>query len=105
MELGEPDACGRRRPEPVPGSEFVLPCETAVNAIGQQPRSELLSWIEGLELERGRIDVEPGTGRTTHPKYFAGGDAVSGGATVVEAVRDAKAAALGIDAFLGGEAP
>jgi glutamate synthase (NADPH/NADH) small chain len=76
-----------------------------VKAIGQQPRSELLSWIEGLELVRGRIDVEPGTGRTSHPKYFAGGDAVSGGATVVEAVRDAKAAALGIHALLGGEMP
>jgi glutamate synthase (NADPH/NADH) small chain len=105
MQLGEPDASGRRRPEPLPGSEFVLPCETAVKAIGQQPRSELLSWIEGLELVRGRIDVEPGTGRTSHPKYFAGGDAVSGGATVVEAVRDAKAAALGIHALLGGEMP
>ena len=105
MQLGEPDSSGRRRPEPVAGSEFVVPCETVVRAIGQQPRSELLSWIEGLELERGRIDVEPGTGRTTHPKYFAGGDAVSGGATVVEAVRDAKAAARGIDEFLRGETP
>jgi glutamate synthase (NADPH/NADH) small chain len=105
MELGEPDDSGRRRPQPVPGSEFVLSCETAVKAIGQQPRSELLSWIEGLELERGRIDVEPATGRTTSPKYFAGGDAVSGGATVVEAVRDAKAAALGIDELLRGGTP
>jgi glutamate synthase (NADPH/NADH) small chain len=103
MQLGEPDASGRRRPEPVPGSEFVLPCETAVTAVGQQPRSTLLSWVEGLELERGRIAVDAETGRTTNPKYFAAGDAVNGGATVVEAVRGAKLAVEGIDAWLGGD--
>ena len=58
MQLGAPDASGRPRPEPVPGSEFVLPVDTVVKAIGQKPRSELLGWIEGLELEprphRGR---------------------------------------------------
>jgi glutamate synthase (NADPH/NADH) small chain len=103
MRLEDPDASGRRRPEPVPGSEFVLPCETAVQAIGQRPRSEFLAWIDGLELERGAIAVDPDTGRTANPKYFAAGDAVNGGATAVEAVRGAKAAARGIDACLGGE--
>ena len=100
MRLGEPDADGRRRPEPVPGSEFRLPCDTAVKAIGQRPRAEFLEWIEGLELERGLIKVDPETGRTTNAKYFAAGDATNGGATVVEAVREAKIAAHGIDIVL-----
>jgi glutamate synthase (NADPH/NADH) small chain len=103
MQLGARDESGRRRPEPVPGSEHVVPADTAVKAIGQAPRSELLSWIDGLRLEGGRIAVDPETGRTGNPKYFAAGDAVSGGATVVEAVRGAKLAARAIDAALGGE--
>jgi glutamate synthase (NADPH/NADH) small chain len=102
MQLGGRDESGRRRPEPVPGSEHVLPADTAVKALGQAPRSELLSWIDGLELEGGRIKVDSATGRTTNPKYFSGGDAVSGGATVVEAVRGAKLAARAIDDWLGG---
>jgi dihydropyrimidine dehydrogenase (NAD+) subunit PreT len=100
MELGEPDASGRRRPEPVPGSEFRIPADTAVVAIGQRPRAELLDWIDGLELERGRLKVDSGTGRTGNPKFFAGGDAVNGGASVVEAVAGAKRAARAIDEWL-----
>jgi dihydropyrimidine dehydrogenase (NAD+) subunit PreT len=99
--LGDPDASGRRRPEPMPGTEFVLPVDTVVKAIGQQARVEFLDWIDGLELERGLVKVDPATGRTTNPKYFAAGDATNGGATVVEAVRGAKIAAHGIDAWLG----
>ena len=91
MRLGEPDASGRRSPTPVDGSEFMLLADTAVKAIGQQPRSELASWLEGFD---------PATGRTAHPKVFAGGDLVSGGATVVEAVRDGKRAAKAIDESL-----
>jgi glutamate synthase (NADPH/NADH) small chain len=100
MRLGDPDESGRRRPEPVPGSEFTLPADTVVKAIGQRPRSELLSWIEGLELEGGRISVDT-AGRTTNRLYFAAGDAATGGATVVEAVAGAKRAAAAIDEFLG----
>jgi dihydropyrimidine dehydrogenase (NAD+) subunit PreT len=103
MRLGARDESGRRRPEPVAGSEHVIPADTAVKAIGQAPRAEFLSWIDGLELERGRIKIDPDTGRTTNPKYFAAGDAISGGATVVEAVRGAKLAARAIDAWLGGK--
>ncbi len=102
MRLGARDASGRRRPEPIPGSEHVVPADTAVKAIGQAPRSELLSWIDGLELDGGRIRIDPETGRTGNPRYFAAGDAVSGGATVVEAVRGAKLAARAVDAWLGG---
>jgi glutamate synthase (NADPH/NADH) small chain len=105
MQLGPPDESGRRRPEPVEGTEFVLPADTAVVAIGQQPRRELLGWIDGLQLERGRIAVDPQTGRTGNPKYFAGGDAVNGGATVVQAVGDAKLAARAISEQLASGKP
>jgi glutamate synthase (NADPH/NADH) small chain len=99
--LGEADASGRRRPEEMPGTEFLLPVQTAVKAIGQRPRAEFFDWIEGLEFENGRPKVDPETGQTTNPKYFAAGDATNGGATVVEAVREAKIAAAGIDAWIG----
>ena len=99
MELGEPDESGRRRPQPVEDSEFTLLANTAVKAIGQRPRSELADWIPGLELEHGAVKIDPETGRTTNPKFFAGGDAVNG-TSVVEAVRDAKRAAKAIDEWL-----
>jgi dihydropyrimidine dehydrogenase (NAD+) subunit PreT len=99
MRLGEPDADGRRRPEPVPGSEIRIRADTVVKAIGQQPRSEFLSWVEGLELEGGRIAVDA-DGRTANPQYFSAGDATNGGATVVDAVGGAKRAARAIDAML-----
>jgi len=102
MQLGPPDESGRRRPAPVAGSEFVLPADTAVIAIGQEPRRDLLGWIDGLELVHGRIKVDPDTGLTGNGKYYAGGDAVNGGATAVQAVRDAKVAARAIDARFGG---
>ncbi len=101
MRLGDPDASGRRRPEAVPGTEFVVPAETVVKAIGQQPRRELLSWIADLEVEGGLVRVD-GAGRTSNPRYFAAGDAINGGSSAVEAVRGAKAVAWGIDAALGG---
>jgi dihydropyrimidine dehydrogenase (NAD+) subunit PreT len=101
MRLGEPDASGRRRPEPLPGSEFTLPADTVVKAIGQQARRELADWISALELERdGTVRVDPATGQTSNPKFFAGGDILNGGASVVEAVRDGKRAAHAIDEWL-----
>jgi glutamate synthase (NADPH/NADH) small chain len=103
MELGEPDESGRRRPVPIEGADFDLPVDTVVKAIGQRPREEFLSLIDGLELEWGRIKIDPETGQTTNPKYFAAGDAINGGATAVQAVGGAKVAANGIDAFLQGE--
>jgi NADPH-dependent glutamate synthase beta subunit-like oxidoreductase len=103
--LDEPDESGRRRPVEIEGSEFLLPADTVVKAIGQRPRAEFLGWIDGLELEHGLIKVDPATGRTTNPKYFAAGDATNGGATVVEAVREAKIAARGVHAWLQGDRP
>jgi dihydropyrimidine dehydrogenase (NAD+) subunit PreT len=91
MSLGAPDESGRRRPEPLEGSEFTLTADTAVKAIGQRPRSEFTYWLDGLDQQ---------TGRATNPKVFAGGDMVNGGASVVEAVRDGKRAAKEIDRWL-----
>ncbi len=104
MALGEPDASGRARPEPVAGTEFLLPVDTVVLAIGQAPRRDFFANVAGLELEGGRVVVDPASGRTGHPKVFAGGDAVNGGATAVEAVAHGKRAARGIDELLGGAA-
>ena len=100
MRLGAPDESGRRRPEPVPGSEFLLSADTAVKAIGQRPRLELAQWVPGLAFENGALVIDPKTGRTGNPKFFAGGDVINGGASVVEAVRDAKRAARTIDEWL-----
>jgi dihydropyrimidine dehydrogenase (NAD+) subunit PreT len=96
MTLGEPDDSGRRRPVPLQGSEFTLPADTAVKAIGQQSRDELTDWVAGLEIERGEVRVDD-DGRTGNARFFAGGDAINGGASVVEAVRDGKRAAEAID--------
>ncbi len=102
QRLGELDRSGRPRPEPVPGTEFVLHVDTVIKAIGQQARTDFLEKIPGLELERGLVQVHPETGQTSNPKYFAGGDCVNGGATAVQAVRDGKAAAWGIHRYLSG---
>jgi glutamate synthase (NADPH/NADH) small chain len=100
MQLGAPDATGRARPEEVPGTEFVVEADTVVKAIGQSPRVAFLSLIDGVELDHGLIKVEPMTGQTGNPRYFAAGDAANGGATVVEAVRAAKRAAQGVHEWL-----
>lgn len=103
MKLGETDKSGRPRPVPVPGTEFTVRIDTAIKAIGQEKRVSFLEWIDGIALDHGLIKINPQTGQTANPKYFAGGDALNGGATVVEAVRDGKIAAKGIDNFLGGK--
>ena len=90
MRLGETDESGRRRPEPVPGSEFVVPVDTVVKAIGQRPHDEFRALLESVDEN----------GRTSNPKIFAAGDAVNGGASVVQAVREAKRAARAIDEVL-----
>jgi len=100
MRLGAPGEDGRRRPEPVEGEEFSLPADTVVAAIGQRPREEVADWLEGIEMARGALVVDAETGRTGHPLVFAGGDAVSGGASVVQAVADGKRAARAIEEAL-----
>ncbi|HJU22980.1 MAG TPA: NAD(P)-dependent oxidoreductase [Casimicrobiaceae bacterium] len=100
MRLGVPDASGRRKPEPAGGDAVVLACDMVVAATGQQPRSELLESLPGVRLDRGRVLVDERTMQTSNPRYFAGGDCVSGGQEVVNAVAEGKRAALGIAAFL-----
>jgi NADPH-dependent glutamate synthase beta subunit-like oxidoreductase len=90
MRLGTPDETGRRRPERVPGSEFVIPVDTVVKAIGQQQRDEFHSLLENVDEH----------GRTGSPKIFAAGDAVNGGASVVQAVAEAKRAVAAIEEAL-----
>lgn len=100
MELGEPDESGRRRPVPVPGSEFVIPADTVVVAIGQGPNPLLLETIKGLALnKRGYIVADPETGATSLRGVFAGGDIVTGAATVISAMGAGKRAARAIDRF------
>ena len=99
--LGPPDESGRRRPEEIRGSEFLLRADTVVKAIGQRPRSVFLSWIDGLQMEHGAMVVDAATGATTSPATFAAGGATNGGTTVVDAVREAKIAARGVHEFLG----
>ncbi len=100
--LGEADASGRPRPVEVAGSEFALPIETAILAVGQERRVGFLRWIEGVADERGLLRVDPLTGQTANPRYFAGGDSLTGGATAVEAVQAGRVAAAGIDRYLRG---
>ena len=87
MRLGAPDESGRRRPEPVPGSEFVVPVDNVVKAIGQRPREEFRTLLESVDVD----------GRTSNRMIFAAGDAVNGGASVVQAVGEAKRAVRALD--------
>jgi NADH-quinone oxidoreductase subunit F len=103
-ELGEPDAGGRRSPKPVPGSEFTLDADMVIAAIGQAPDSSLLAEEVGVTEKRKQIIVDgPYTLVTTQPGVFAGGDAVTGPATVVEAISAGKRAAISMDLYLRGE--
>lgn len=101
MELGEPDASGRRRPVEVPGSEFVIDCDTVIMSLGTSPNPLISSTTEGLDINKHRcIIAEEENGQTTKEGVFAGGDAVTGAATVILAMGAGKAAARGIDEYL-----
>ncbi len=101
QELGEPDASGRRRPVPVEGSNYVLDVDTVIMAIGQGPNPLLLSTMPDLKLtRRGNVDADNVTGRTSIPGVFAGGDIVTGAATVISAMGAGKRAAASIQAYL-----
>ncbi len=103
MELGEPDENGRRRPVPIPGSEFLLDVDTVVISIGTSPNPLIKSTTEGLEVNRhGGFIVEEATGATSRKGVYAGGDAVTGAATVISAMGAGKTAAKAIDEYLKG---
>ena len=99
--LGEPDARGRRKPEPVPGTEFTLEVDMVVRAVGQQPVTGFLRAVPGIELREDGIVVVNERHQTGNVKYFAGGDCANGGKEVVDAVAEGMAAARGLDAWLG----
>lgn len=100
MELGEPDASGRRRPQAVPGSEFVLDVDTVVIAIGQTPNPLIKNTTEGLDTQKWGGIIADETGATSKPGVYAGGDAVSGAATVILAMGAGKTAAQAIDEYI-----
>ena len=103
MELGEPDKSGRRRPVPIPGSEFVMECDIVIMALGTSPNPVISQTTSGLEAQTwGGIIADEKTGRTTRPRIWAGGDAVTGSATVILAMGAGKAAAKDIHVFLSG---
>jgi dihydropyrimidine dehydrogenase (NAD+) subunit PreT len=96
MELGPPDRRGRRQPQQVPGSNFRLACDMVIPSIGQSRLLDFLSQVRDIRLAGGVVVVNPATGQTSNPRYFAGGDCVNGGREVVDAVAEGKRAAAGI---------
>ena len=100
MELGEPDASGRRRPVEIPGSEFVIECDTVLMSLGTSPNPLIPSTTKGLNVSRGNCIEATENGQTSKEGVFAGGDAVSGAATVILAMGAGKAAAQAIDEYL-----
>ncbi len=100
MELGEPDASGRRRPVEIPGSEFVLDVDTVIMSLGTSPNPLIRSTTPGLETNRKGCLIVDENEMTTRTGVFAGGDAVTGAATVILAMGAGKKAAESIDAFL-----
>ena len=103
MELGEPDASGRRRPVPIEGSEFEMEVDTVIVAIGTSPNPLIRSTTPGLDANsRGCITTAP-DGATSREGVFAGGDASTGAATVILAMGAGKTAAKSIDEFLMGK--
>jgi len=93
-QLSDPDASGRRKPEPIPDTEFAVECDMVIPALGQSRLTGLLGGARGIEIWKGVIVVDRPTGRTSNPKYYAGGDCVNGGREVVDAVADGRRAAL-----------
>jgi glutamate synthase (NADPH/NADH) small chain len=97
MELGEPDASGRRRPVPVPGSEFLMPADAVVCAIGNSPNPLIAMTTPGLEIgKKGNVVADEETGRTSRDGVWAGGDVVTGAATVISAMGAGRKAARSI---------
>ena len=105
MQPGAPDASGRRRPEPAPGTEFTIPCDRVLLAIGQGPE---LDWVgapgnEGVEAtKQRRLKADAVTFETGRPGVFGTGDVRIGAATVVEAIAEGRRAAYAVDAYLKG---
>ena len=105
MELGEPDESGRRSPVEIPGSEFFIECDAVIMSLGTSPNPLISSTTEGLDTNHRKcIVANEANGQTSKDGVFAGGDAVTGAATVILAMGAGKAAAKGIDEYLSGKA-
>ncbi len=100
MELGEPDESGRRRPVPIEGSEFDIDCDTVIMSLGTSPNPLIPSTTEGLDINRWQCIVADEDGKTSLEGVYAGGDAVTGAATVILAMGAGKKAAAAIDKYL-----
>ncbi|NMB65748.1 MAG: FAD-dependent oxidoreductase, partial [Spirochaetes bacterium] len=101
MELGEPDASGRRSPIPVKGSEFIIDIDVAIIAIGNGPNPLIPKTTPGMDTtKRGNIIADPETMKTSKRGVFAGGDIVTGAATVIQAMGAGRKAAKAIDEYL-----
>ena len=101
MELGEPDASGRRRPVTKEGSEFTIEVDVAIVALGTTPNPLIPSTTRGLETRKnGTVVADEQTGKTVKDRVWAGGDVVTGAATVISAMGAGKQAAASIDAYL-----
>ena len=106
MELGEPDASGRRSPVTIPGSEFDMDVDMVIMALGTSPNPLVFVDADGLQRSRhGTVVADEESGRTTQPRVWAGGDVVTGAATVISAMGAGKRAAADMHRFLMGEAP
>ena len=104
MELGEPDASGRRRPVEVEGSEFVLDVDTVIMSLGTSPNPLISNTTKGLDINKRKcIIADESNGQTSREGVFAGGDAVSGAATVILAMEAGRAGARGIDEYLSNK--
>ena len=101
MELGEPDASGRRKPVEVKGSEFIMDIDSVIMSLGTSPNPMIARATDNLQInKRGCLIVEEDTGKTTKDSVYAGGDAVTGAATVILAMGAGKKAAKAIDEHL-----
>ena len=101
MELGEPDESGRRRPIPKPGSEFIIDCDVVIVALGTTPNPLIAQTTKGLETTKhGTVVADETTGKTVKPKVWAGGDIVTGAATVISAMGAGKRAAADMDKYI-----
>ena len=104
MKLGDPDASGRRRPEAVPGTEYVIDCDAVIMSLGTSPNPLISSTTEGLEVNKWQcIVASEEDGKTTKEGVYAGGDAVTGAATVILAMGAGKAGAKGIHEYLSNK--
>ena len=101
MKLGEPDASGRRRPIPIPGSEFKIETDMIISAIGEQPDLTFLAEEKEIRTtQRGTIEIDPSSGQTSRSGVFSGGDCATGPATIIEAIASGNRAARSIDQYL-----